>query len=154
MKMRVLIIVAAMLAVTVIGPRATADEKAKSSPDERYHPREVAAGQFEKWTAEAAKNPVAAVRRAYTRVEYDGKTFWVADAHYGDRGPYKEIAMYAPEKDGSFRRILASDSIQAESLAVTVDPKSGMLELRERANGELKGQVVLSFNLKTVGASN
>jgi hypothetical protein len=141
-----------MLAVTVFSAQATPDEpKAKLSPDERFHPREVVAGQFETWKEEAAKNPVAAVRRTYTRVEYDGTTFWVADAHYGDRGPYTDVAVYAPAKDGSFRRVLVSVSNRAESLAVTVDPKSGMLELRERADSDLKGKVVLSFNLKTVG---
>ena len=150
--MRVLIVVATVLAVAPLGTRATPDgPKAKLSRDQSYHPLEVAAGQFEKWKEEAAKNPVAAVRYTYTRVEYDGKAFWVADAHYGDGVPYKSIAVYAPEKGGSFRRVLVSDSNQAEWLAVTVDPKSGMLELRERANSELKGQVVLSCNLKTVG---
>ena len=31
---------------------------------------------------------------------------------------------------------------------------SGVLELRERANSELKGEVVLSCNLKTVGTAH
>ena len=104
---------------------------------------------FEKWQQEAPKNPIAGY--TYTRVEYGGKAFWVADAHYGDGVPYKSIAVYAPEKDGSFRRCLVADSNQAGWLAVSVDPKSGMLELRERANSDLKGEVVLSCNLKTVG---
>jgi hypothetical protein len=60
------------------------------------------------------------------------------------------IAVYAPEKDEAFRRCLLADSDQAGWLAVTVDPKSGMLELRERANSDLKGEVVLSCNLKTI----
>ncbi len=94
---------------------------------------------------------MAAVGYTYTRVEYDGKTFWVADAHYGDGVAYKSIAIYAPEKVGSFRRVLVSESNQAGRIAVTVEPKSGMLELREWANSELKGQVVLSCNLKTIG---
>jgi len=34
---------------------------------------------------------------------------------------------------------------------LTLEPKSGVLELRERANSELKGEVVLSCNLKTFG---
>jgi hypothetical protein len=150
--MRVLIVVAAVLAVPALDTGVTPDEpKAKSPSDDPFHPREVAAGQFEKWQQEAPKNPRAVVGYTYTRVEYAGKAFWVADAHYGDGVPYKSIAVYAPEKDGSFRRCLMADSNQAGWLAVTVDPKSGMLELRERANSELKGEVVLSCNLKSVG---
>ncbi len=118
------------------------------------HPREVAAGQFEKWKQAAEKNQNAVAVYTYTRVEYDKKTFWVADAHYGDGVPYKSIAVYAPEKDGSFQRVLVADSNRAGWLAVSVDPKSGVLELRERANSELKGEVVLSCNLKTVGTAH
>jgi hypothetical protein len=151
MQMRVLIVVAAVLAFPALATQATPDEpKAKSSvedPLHPWHPREVAAGQFEKLQKEAAKGSGF----TYTRVEYAGKAFWVVDVHYGDGVPYKSIAVYAPEKGGSFRRCLEADSNQAGWLAVTVDPKSGMLELRERANSELQGEVVLSSNLKTVG---
>jgi len=34
---------------------------------------------------------------------------------------------------------------------VAVDAKTGMLEVRERANSGIKGEVVLSCNLKTIG---
>jgi hypothetical protein len=149
--MRVLI-PAAILAVLVLVPRVTPDApKANGPGDSIFHPREVAAGMFEKWQQEAAKNPSAVVTYTYTRVEYDKKTFWVADAHYGDGVPYKSIAVYAPAKDGSFRRCLLADSNQAGWLAVAVDAKTGVLELRERANSDLKDQVVLSCNLKTIG---
>ena len=67
------------------------------------------------------------------------------------RVPYKSIAVYAPAKDGSFQRCLLADSTQAGWLAVAVDAKTGMLELRERANSDIKGEVVLSCNLKTIG---
>ena len=67
---------------------------------------------------------------------------------------YKRIAIYAPVKDGSFQRVLVVDSNRAGWLAVALDPKSGVLELRERANSELKGEVVLSCNLKTVGTAH
>ena len=113
-------------------------------------PQEVAAGMFEKWQQEAAKKPSSVT---YTRVEYDKKAFWVSDAHYGDGVAYKSIAIYAPEKYGSFRLVLVADSNQAGWLAVSLDPKSGVLELRERANSALKGEVVLSCNLKTVGTA-
>ena len=150
--MRVLIIVAAMLAVSALVTRAAPVEpKEKDSLDDLFHPREVAAGQFEKWQKGAAKDSWAVF--TYTRVEFAGKAFWVADAHYGDGVAYKIIAVYAPEKDGSFRRCLVADSNRAGWLAVTVDPKSGMLELRERANSKMKGEVVLSCNLKTVGTA-
>jgi hypothetical protein len=121
--------------------------------DEVLHPREVAAGQFEKWKA-AEKNQNAVAVFTYTRVEFDKKAFWVTDAHYGDGVAYKSIAVYAPEKDGSFRRVLVADSNRAGWLAVSLDPKSGVLELRERANSDLKGEVVLSCNLKTVGTAH
>jgi hypothetical protein len=150
--MRVLI-PAALLAVLALVSRATPDApKANDAGGAIFHPREVAAGMFEKWQQEAAKNPRSIV--TYTRVEYDKRTFWVADAHYGDGVAYKEIAVYAPAKDGSFRRCLLADSTRAGSLAVSVDPKSGMLELRERANSDIKGEVVLSCNLKTIGTSH
>lgn len=117
------------------------------------HPQEVAAGQFEKWKLATEKNPRAAVTFTYTKVEYEKKAFWVADGHYGDGVAYKSIAIYAPKKDGAFARVLVVDSNRAGWLAVSLDPKSGVLELRERANSDLKGEVVLSCNLKTVGTA-
>jgi hypothetical protein len=129
-------------------------EEPKASWADPLHPREVAAGQFEKRKQATEKNPGATITYTYTRVEYDKEAFWVADAHYGDGVPYKSIAVYAPEKDGSFRRVLVADSNQAGWLAVSLDPKSGGLELRERANSELKGEIVLSCNLKTVGTAH
>jgi hypothetical protein len=90
---------------------------------------------------EAAKKPGAVT---YTRVEFDKKSFWVVDVHYGDGVPYKEIAVYAPTKGGSFRQCLLADSNRAGKLAVTVDAKTGMLTLREEANSSIKGEVVLS----------
>ncbi len=106
---------------------------------------------FEKWRQEVARNPRAVVTSTDTRVGYDKKTFWVADAHYGDGVPYKSIAVYARARDGAFRRCLLADSNQAGWLAVSVDAKTGMLEVRERANRAIKGEVVLSCNLKTIG---
>ena len=145
----------ARVRVTWSGDDAKPEEpKATVSWADLLHPREVAAGQFEKWKQAAEKNQNAVAVYTYTRVEYDKKAFWVADAHYGDGVAYKSIAVYAPEKDGSFRRVLVADSNRAGWLAVSLDPKSGLLELRERANSELKGEVVLSCNLKTVGTAS
>jgi hypothetical protein len=147
--MRVLI-PAAVLAVLALIPRASPDAPMANDPgDANLHPREVAAGMFEKWQQEAAKDPRSIV--TYTRVEYDNKAFWVAEVHFGDGIPYKTIAVYAPAKDGSFRRCLLADSNRAGWLAVAVDQKTGVLELRERANSSIQGEVVLSCNLKTIG---
>lgn len=147
--MRMLVLIA-LLAFLMHSGRVTSEgPKAKLPSDDPFHPREVAAGKFEMWQREAANNPLSIVK--YTHVEFDKQAFWVVDIHLGDGVPYKTIAVYAPQKDGSFRRCLLADSNQAGALAITVDPKSGLLELRERANSELKGQVVLSCNLKTVG---
>ena len=77
----------------------------------------------------------------------------MSDAHHGDGVAYKSIAVYAPEKDGSFRRVLVTDSNRAGWIGVDFDPKTGVLELREKANSSLKGAVILSCNLKTVGTA-
>jgi hypothetical protein len=147
----------AKVRVTWSGDDAQPEEpKAELSWDELLHPRKVAAGEFEEGQKQTEKNKDlrAAVAYTYTRVEFDKKAFWVADAHYGDGVAYKSIAVYAPEKDGSFRRVLVADSNRAGWLAVSLDAKTGVLELRERANSELKGEVVLSCNLKTVGTAH
>ncbi len=118
-------------------------------------PQEVAARQFEKWkeAADKDKERKGAATYTYTRVEFEKKAFWVADAHYGDGVAYKSIGVYAPEKDGSFRRVLVTDSNMAGWLGVEFDPKTGVLELREKANSSLKGTVILSCNLRSVGTA-
>src|SRR5262249_30556315 len=110
-------------------------------------PQEVAAGMFEKWQQEAAKKPSSVT---YTRVEYDRKAYWVVEASFGYGDPSEKIAVYAPTKDGAFRRCLLAGPIKAGKLAVTVVPKTGMLELREQARSSIKGELVLSCNLKTI----
>ena len=148
--MRVLI-PAAVLAVLALIPRDTPDApRANDLADALFPlpPQEVAAGMFEKWQQEAAKKPGPVT---YTRVEYDKKAFWVAEAHFGWGAPSKKIALYAPTKDGAFRRCLLAGPIKAWKFAVAVDAKTGILELREEANSSIKGDVVLSCNLKTIG---
>jgi hypothetical protein len=148
--MRVLVPVA-VLAVLALIPRVTPAAPKADDPEDVLFPlpaREVAAGMFEKWQKEAAKKPGPVT---YTRVKYAGRSFWVAEAHFGYGTPYKRIAVYAPAKDGSFRRCLLADSNRAGRLAVAVDAKTGMLELREEANSSIKDEVVLSCNLKSVG---
>jgi hypothetical protein len=140
---------AAVLALFTLSGRATPDQpKANDSPDDFFLPREVSADVFEQ-QKEAAKNPK--LTNPYTRVEYNKRTFWVAVVHLGYGNATKKVALYAPAKDGSFQRCLLADSNRAVSLAVTVDEKTGVLEIREPADGNRKGELVLSCNLKTVG---
>jgi hypothetical protein len=150
LKMRVLLLAAVLAVLALILRAAPAAPKANDPEDVLFPlpPREVAAGMFEKWQQEAAKKPGPIT---YTRVEYDRKAFWVADAHFGYGNAYKRIAVYVPRKDGSFRRCLLADLSGAVHLAVAVDAKTGMLELREQASSSVKGEVVLSCNLKVAG---
>ena len=111
-------------------------------------PEQVAAGKFEQWQREAAKKPSSVT---YTKVEYDAKAYWVVEASFGYGDPSEKIAVYAPTKDGSFRRCLLAGPIKAGKLAVAVDATTGVLELREEVRSGTKGEVVLSCNLKAVG---
>jgi hypothetical protein len=111
-------------------------------------PQEVAAGKFEQWQREAAKKPSNVT---YTRVEYDRKAYWVVEACFGYGDPSEKVAVYAPTKDGSFRRCLLVGPIKAGKLAVAADAKTGVLELREAVRSRTKGEVVLSCNLKAIG---
>jgi hypothetical protein len=139
------------LALLALIGRATPDgPKASDTPDDLFNPRVVTAGTFEKLQREAPKK-YPKLQNPYTRVEYDKRTFWVVEVHLGYGSAYKKIAVYAPAKDGSFQRCLLADSHRAVSLAVSVDAKTGVLEIRERADGSSKGELVLSCNLKTIG---
>jgi hypothetical protein len=111
-------------------------------------PREVAAGMFEKWQQEAAKKPSSVT---YTRVEYDRKTYWVVEASFGYGDPSEKIAVYAPTTGGSFRQCLLAGPIKAGKLAVTADAKTGLLNLSEETYRSIKGELVLSCNLKAIG---
>ena len=66
-------------------------------------PEEVSAKEFEQRQQEAAKKPSSVT---YTRVEYDGKAYWVVQASFGFGDPSSKIAVYAPTKGGPFRRPL------------------------------------------------
>jgi hypothetical protein len=144
------VLLASLLTLATGWPLVYSGEKGKEAPAEDLlfplPPQEVAAGKFEQWQREAAKKPS---NFTYTRVEYDGKAYWVVEAiasGYGD--PPRKIAVYAPTKGGSFRRCLLAGPIKFEKLAVAVDAKTGMLTLREEADSSRKGEVVLSCNLK------
>jgi hypothetical protein len=139
----------AMILLAGSGPADTPKENAAEDLLFPLPPQQVAAGKFEQWQREAAKKPS---NFTYTRVEYDGKAYWVVEAIASGYGaPPKKIAVYAPTKGGSFRRCLLAGPIKFEKLAVAVDAKTGLLNCSEEANGRTKGEVVLSCNLKAVG---
>lgn len=148
--MLVLVPAAVLALFTLTGWAAPDAPKGDDAEDPLFPlpPQQVAAGMFEKWQKEAAKKPSIV---SYTRVEYDKKAYWVAVAQIGYGDPPNKVAVYAPTKDGSFRRCLLAGPIKAGSLGVAVDAKTGMLELREQARSSTKGEVVLSCNLKAVG---
>jgi hypothetical protein len=142
---------AAVLALLGFTGSGSADAPKEAPADDLLFPlppQEVAAGKFEQWQREAAKEPSSVT---YTRAEYDQKAYWVVVASFGYGDPSHKIAVYAPTKDGAFRRCLLAGPIKAGNLAVAVDAKTGMLTLREEANSRIKGKVVVSCNLKTIG---
>ena len=75
----------------------------------------------------------------------------MVEASFGYGDPASKIAVYAPTKGRSFQRCLLAGPIKAATLAVAVDAKTGMLNLREEARSSTKGEVVLSCNLKAIG---
>src|SRR5262249_2862471 len=86
-----------------------------------------------------------------TKHEIAGATFLGRSGNLRKGAPDTPTGVYAPAKDGIYHRSLSAESWAAGNIAATVDVKTGMLELRERANSDLKGQLVLSCNLRTVG---
>jgi hypothetical protein len=67
------------------------------------------------------------------------------------RGSVREDRGLRADQGGSFRRCLLAGPIKAVTLAVAVDAKTGMLNLREEANNRTKGEVVRSCSLKAIG---
>jgi hypothetical protein len=146
-----MLIPAAILAVlALVSPATPDDPKANELEDVLFPlpPREVAAGMFEKWQQETAKKPSGAT---YTRVDYDRKAYWVVEAGIGYGDPPKKIAVYAPTKDGAFRRCLLAGPIKTGKLAVAADAKTGLLKLSEEIRSGTKSEVLLSYNLKAIG---
>ena len=91
----------------------------------------------------------------FTKLEFARSTFWVGICDILAGGvPHAWIGIYAPDKEGVFHRSLFAESWAAGKIEASVDAKTGNLELRERANSELKGQLVLSCNLKTIGTQH
>jgi|SRR5579864_773670 len=148
--MRMLIPAAILAVLALVSPATPDDPKANDLEDALFPlpPQEVMAGMFKKWQQEAVKKPSSV---KYTRVDYDQQEYWVVEASFGYGDPSEKIAVYAPTKDGSFRRCLLVGPIKAGKLAVAADAKTGMLNLREEMNSRTKGEVVLSCNLKAIG---
>ena len=106
--------------------------------------------------ARLTKEKIAAASGVkFTKHEYAGATFWVGICDFlGDGVPHTWIGVYAPDEEGVFHRSLFAESWAAGKIEAAVDAKTGLLELRERANSDLKGQVILACNLKTVGTQH
>ena len=148
--MRALVSAAVLVLLGLTGSEPTNAPQAAPAKDLMFPlpPEEVAAGEFEKWQREAVKEPSSVT---YTRVEYDRKAYWVVAASFGYGNTTVKVAVYAPTKDGSFRRCLLAGPIRAGKLTLTADPKTGLLSWTEEANSRTKGEVLLSCNLKTIG---
>jgi hypothetical protein len=101
------------------------------------------------------KEDIQAIKdKSLTKLEFAGSTFWVRSVNLGYGVPHTLIGIYAPDRAGVFHRSLSAESWAAGNVEATVDAKTGILELRERANSDLKGQLVLSCNLKTIGTQH
>ena len=88
------------------------------------------------------------------RLKFDGQDYMVSNLNLGYGVAHTQIGIYAPQEDGTFRLCLFAESWAAGSLQPTLDEKTGILELRESANSKLKGEVVLTCNLKTIGTQS
>ena len=106
--------------------------------------------------AQLTKEEIQASKNVkFTKLEFAVSTFWVGIVDWlGDSVPHTLIGIYAPHKDGRFRLSLFAESWAAFKIEASVDKKTGVLELRERADSELKGQLVLACNLRTVGTQH
>jgi hypothetical protein len=136
--------VAAGAALSAGTANAGPEKEKPSSWVDRFLP-----AQLTKEEIQASKNV------KFTKLEFAGSTFWVGIVDWlGDGVPHTLIGIYAPHKDGGFRLSLFAESWAAFKIEARVDKETGVLELRERANSELKGQLVLACNLRTVGTQH
>lgn len=91
----------------------------------------------------------------FTQLKFAQSTFWVGICDFlGGGVPHAWIAIYAPHQDGGFRRCLLTESWAAGKIEASVDQETGILALREAANSELKGQLLLACNLRTIGTQH
>jgi hypothetical protein len=106
--------------------------------------------------AQMTKGEIQASKKIkFAKTEFAGSTFWVGIVDWlGDSVPHTLIGIYAAHKDGRFRLSLYAESWAASKIEASVDKKTGILELRERANSDLKGQLVLACNLRMIGTQH
>lgn len=106
--------------------------------------------------AQRTKEDIQASRSVkFTKLEFAGSTFWVGIVDWlGDSVPHTWIGIYAPEREGVFHRSLFAESWAASRIEANVDARTGILELRGRADGAQKGQLILACNLKTIGTQH
>lgn len=90
-------------------------------------------------------------RRITSRIEFEGKTYWLIDQHRGLGMPYKSIGLYAPTGEGGHTLVLEAESCGAGHVKPELDSATGVLVLREHARSSLEGQIILSCNLRSVG---
>jgi hypothetical protein len=128
----------------------------KSRPDEKASEKRpsLLPLAFAKGELQQIKDRLDAKSDYIHKIEYAGDVYWVMDMHLGDGVAYKHVGLYAPEEDGSHRQCLFAESWAAGSLQIKFDEKTGLVELRETANSTLKGQLILSFNLKSIGSQH
>jgi len=74
-----------------------------------------------------------------SRIEFEGKWFWLVDLHRGDGVPYKSIGLYAPTDAGNCSLVLEAESCGAGWLKPESDAATGVLVLREHARSYLEG---------------
>ena len=143
---RLLLLPALLLSAVAVGMGLTPREKSPQTDDGLLPPvltREV---------IEQRKGLLSPATS--TKLEFAGATYWVLDLHLGDGTARTRLGVYAPTKDSTFRLCLSADSWAAGNIQAKVDAATGILELRERANSSLKGQLVLACNLRTVGTQH
>jgi hypothetical protein len=91
------------------------------------------------------------ITRSASRVQFEGKTFWVVLSRSGMGISYYTVAVYAPAANGESALCFAGESCGAGWLKPELEAATGQLVFREHARSELEGQVILSCNLRSVG---
>jgi hypothetical protein len=86
-----------------------------------------------------------------SRLDFEGKTYWLVVVPYGHGVPYTAIGLYALSGEDAFTLCLEAESCGAGWLKPELDSDTGVLQLREHAHSTLEGKVILACNLRSVG---
>jgi hypothetical protein len=89
--------------------------------------------------------------RTVSRVQFEGKTFWVVLWRAGMGISYYTVGVYAPTESGQYHLCMEAESCGAGFIKPELDEAAGLLVVREHARSDLEGQVILSCNLRSVG---